>query len=119
MVLIFSLTGCTSKEAKKVIEDIDALGEITLDSYSLLQEVNNEYDSLSEKDRESVKNKDVLEAANERYDILTYEDLDRRIESTCVDVTTEALPEFKALLAEYENLDESGKEYITNIEMLL
>lgn len=118
LVLLFSLTGCTSKEAKKVIEDIDALGEITLDSYSTLQNVNEEYDSLSEKDKESVKNKDVLEAANEKYAILTYEDLDHRIENSCVDVTSDDLPKLKDLLSEYENLEESGKEYITNIEIL-
>lgn len=44
------LSGCVSQEAKEVINDIDALGEITLDSLQDLQAINEKYDALSEED---------------------------------------------------------------------
>ena len=113
------LSGCVSQEAKEVINDIDALGEITLDSLQDLQAINEKYDALSEEDKASVSNVDLLEAANQRYNELKYADLDSRIGEACQNVSSDTLSNLEDLHAEYEELTEEGKAAISNYTSLL
>ena len=112
------LTGCTSQEAKEVISDIDSLGEITLDSFEMLQLVNDKYNALSEEEKADISNIAILNAANQRFNELKYADLDSRIELACNEISADNLGLLNELLQEYENLSDSGKASISNISLL-
>lgn len=118
LVVGFMLSGCVSQEAKEVIDDIDALGEITLDSLPDLQAVNEKYDSLNEDDKTDISNIDVLEAANQKYNELKCVDLNRRIEEACSNITADSLDALNTLLGEYEQISREDKARINNISML-
>ena len=68
--MILSLSACggaASAAAQKVEESIASIGEVSETSGAELEEARNAYNALSEKDREQVKNLDVLIEAEERY----------------------------------------------------
>ena len=50
-ITCLALSGCASEEAKQVMEDIDSLGEITLDSDDDSVAVNEEYNDLTKEDK--------------------------------------------------------------------
>lgn len=112
------LAGCTSKEAKQVIQQIDSLGEITLESYNDLQSIYHSYNQLSDADKEQVENIDKFNEANQQYLELTYADLDSRVASACSTVSADSLTELTNLLEEYSSLTDDGKAFITNYPLL-
>ena len=84
-LLIILLTGCVSQEARAVIEDIDALGEITLESLENIQAVYAKYDALTEEDKSAISRAlkaleenglvEVLSSKNSKYKNIYYEAL--------------------------------------------
>lgn len=119
ILLSFTLTGCVSQEAKEVIDGINALGEISLDSFQDLQALNVKYYALEEGEKAHISNIDVLEAANRKYNELKYADLDSRIGAACQSVTSSSLSVLEDLLSEYEELSEEGKGHISNYPSLI
>ncbi len=69
-VMLLTLTGCQSKEAKAVDETIAAIGTVTLESEEAIRAARNAYESLSAEDREDLKNADALTEAEETLRIL-------------------------------------------------
>jgi len=66
LVLCLNLCACgKSAEAKAVDDMILAIGEVTADNASAVQEALEAYEALSEADRQSVENYAVLESAQE------------------------------------------------------
>lgn len=118
IMFILLLTGCTSKEARQVVQQIDSIGEITLDSFNLLQSVSQAYNQLNDKDKSSVKNVDILNDSNKKYFEMYYADLNNRIAFACESVTSDSLKELQDLLDEYSNLSDDGKKAITNFSVL-
>lgn len=74
VILCFGLYGCG--EAKEVEDQINALGEITLDSMDALDEIARSYAELTESQRKQVKNYALYEQAVEEYDELVYANID-------------------------------------------
>ncbi len=68
VVLVCSLSGCANKEVKHVIELIDSIGEVTVTSKLPIDEATKAYNSLSPKDKNKVKNIDVLYKAQEEFE---------------------------------------------------
>lgn len=114
-----ALSGCTSEAVKKVMTDIDQIGEVTLDSASLLESINADYGLLSDEEKTQVENYSLLDEANAKYDSLVCQDLISRIDSACSDVTSQSNEMLTGLQTEYENLSEELKQKITNYNILI
>lgn len=67
LFLIVSLCGCTSKEAKNVMEMIDSIGEVSVKSSLDIYHAQSAYDDLTPKQQKQVKNVDVLLSAQEKF----------------------------------------------------
>lgn len=67
--MCLSLVACggQSEAAKALDEKILTLGEITIESKELLEEIETEYGSLTDKEKNSLENYDVLRTARETY----------------------------------------------------
>lgn len=63
IVLLLSLCGCQSEEAKNVQTMIDAIGTVTADSDSAIAAAEAAYAALSDKDKETVENYGLLAEA--------------------------------------------------------
>lgn len=118
-LLMMLFTGCVSQEAQAVIDEIDALGAITLESHEKIQAIYAKYDALTDDDKADVKNLDVLETAKQKYTELYCADLDSRISEACNDTSSDNLPNLEALLEEYEQLEEEKQSKITNYTLLI
>ena len=60
-------TGLKSEAAKRTEALIDAIGEVTADSRSAIEQAQAAYDALSAQEREQVENNAALQAAHERF----------------------------------------------------
>lgn len=65
LCMVLSLCACKSSEAKAVEKKIEAIGEITPESESIIKEINDAYNSLSADEQASISNYEKLENANE------------------------------------------------------
>lgn len=77
--IMFSFTGCVNSDVKNVMTLIDNIGEVSVDSKNAIDIAQNEYNKLSEEDKQSVKNIDELENAQRDFEKL----LPEYIESFC------------------------------------
>lgn len=74
-VMCLSLVACggQSEAAKALDEKILTLGEITIESKELLEEIEAEYASLTDKEKKSIENIQVLNDAREKLDTIQAE----------------------------------------------
>lgn len=76
LIMCLSLCACGKSEAVKNVETlIDAIGEVSLDSESAIVAAENAYNSLTEEEKATVTNADVLSVARITLDDLKYEQL--------------------------------------------
>lgn len=69
LVMVFSLSACGKSEAAKGVDDqINAIGEVTLDSESKITEAESALAALSQEDRDQVDSGDAISAARAAYD---------------------------------------------------
>ncbi|MBQ6612014.1 MAG: hypothetical protein IJH70_16465 [Oscillospiraceae bacterium] len=66
-VVCFALCSCGNSNVKRVEDLIDAIGEVTIDRYKIIQLAKDSYNELPEDDKSKVKNYDILEAAILEY----------------------------------------------------
>ena len=88
IIILFSaaLLGCgMSQEAKGVSDGINAIGPVTLESGDAIQASRKAYNSLTQGDKDSIKNIDKLEEAERVYAQLIAEDLDNKILKACTE----------------------------------
>ena len=74
------LTACTSKEAKSVIEKIDKIGEVSLESGDRLTEIEKEYETLSDEDQADIKNYPKYKEALKKYNLAIYKEIKKELE---------------------------------------
>ena len=69
LILLVSLTSCgkVDEQTQQVIDDIDAIGEVSLDDGSLITKIEDEYGSLNDDQKKKVKNIDKLYDAKSEY----------------------------------------------------
>lgn len=64
LVICLSLCACgKSEEVKAVEEKISSIGEVTIDSSTVVNDARDAYNALSDKDKEKVENADILHEA--------------------------------------------------------
>lgn len=122
---VFSLVACgVSKEVRNVIEKIDSIEEITLESGAMLDEIESAYDALSDKEKQQVNNLSTFEEARTQYGELLnkqknesiLDDLNTRLtnlsqlEATKKEDISSAIKEIER---QYLLLDEDYKEQAT------
>lgn len=74
VILSFVLTGCgKDAAAQKVQDDINSIGEVTLDDESLIEETYETYNTLTDKQKNQVDNYADLLAAKDKIDELKTE----------------------------------------------
>lgn len=112
LILALLFTGCTSAEAQNVVDMIDGIGEVSVDSKQSIDEALEAYNSLDDKDKKSVKNIDVLYAAQESFE----EFIPEYISETVSDYRFSDninYEELKSFVSEYyDYFDEEQKEII-------
>lgn len=79
-VLALCLAGCSS-EAMELDREISEIGEVTIDSYDVLQDINQRYASLDDRQKEQIKNHAALDEANTRMSEVLYSELIGAIET--------------------------------------
>lgn len=78
VALMLCLTGCS--EASKIDEEIANLGEVTLESYETLNDINQRYNALPPEDQAKVENHIALDEANKRMAEILYAELAAELE---------------------------------------
>lgn len=72
-ILAIGVIGLNYQDAKPVVEAINAIGTVTLESEGKIQEAQNKYNHLNAVQKIFVTNKDRLEKAREEFDALPIE----------------------------------------------
>ena len=115
--------------AKVVIDLIDAIGEVTLDSLNAIETAEKAYAELTDAQRVYVINADALKASRETYTALkeAYDEdvADRGVAQVVIDlidaigdVTLGSLNAIEDAEKSYEHLTDIQKEYVTNYDAL-
>ena len=89
-------------EAGKLIEDIDNIGEVSLESKSLIDDLNKRYTALSDEDKETILNYNVLTSAEKIYKDLKKKEDDR--------IAAEKKAEEERLAKEKEEAEKKAEE---------
>lgn len=79
-MLVFSITGCSDVGVMEAEKAIDAIGEVTLSSGSVIENADEKYGALSEEKKRAVDNLSVLQDAKKRYAELQYSQIKSKIE---------------------------------------
>jgi hypothetical protein len=108
MVLVLSmlLTACGKSEAVKNVEaEISALETITVDSKADIEQIQADYDALSDKEKGQVDNLDTLDEAKQVVDVET------QIADVVAEPTEDTVSDVRTA---YDSLGESAQEKVTN-----
>lgn len=117
-----SFSACTKSEEVKTCEaKIEAIGEVTSDKLSLIEDAEKAYENLSQEDKEDVKNYSVLTSAREEInDISDFNEkaasLTEKLQKTVTEYGIDAkgiTDEYNALLERYESASEAKKAQFT------
>lgn len=79
LALSILLTGCKSEAVKNTEKLIDSIGTVSIESESLINEAQESYDYLTERQKEQVNNYQILVSAKKELDGFKYIDLAERI----------------------------------------
>jgi len=122
------LTDAENKlEALQVMQKIDAIGEVTLDSEAAVAAARTAYDALTEAQKTQVTNVDTLTAAEAILEALKAEKTNKEEAKKVIDliealdetITEDSEDDITAARAAYETLTDDQKAYVTNYDDLL
>ncbi|MDD6301759.1 MAG: endonuclease [Bacillales bacterium] len=109
------------QKADKVIELIDAIGEVSLSSETTITNVRNQYNILSTEAKKLVTNyQTLLDAEDKLNDLKDRQialDFDKKVD-TIGEVTLEKQALIESIRLEYNNLTQNQKSYITKLNIL-
>lgn len=114
LCMALTLCACKSSEVKAVEQQIENLGEITLDSEQAIKEAADAYDALSSEDQADVENYDVLEQAESRYKVIS---LEKGIDEIGK-VTLKSETAISELVDAYEKMTADEQASVSNYEKL-
>lgn len=114
LTIALSLCACKSAEAKNVEELITSIGNVSLDCESSLTAAENAYNALSEEDKASIENHDVLTAARTSFDALRVDALIDAIG----DVTLNSESAITAAETAFAALSDETKAQVTKVSVL-
>ncbi len=101
-----------------VIELIDNIGEVTLDSEEVIITVREAYEQLTEEQKEYITNYAELENAELVLSDLQIQDVISKIDSLPEVITLEDKEEVAAVRQAYEALKDDQKSFVTNLNVL-
>ena len=122
IAMVLSLAACgQSKAAKAADELISAIGEVDLGSEEAIAAAERVVDALEQKERDSLKNLDVLKKAREAFDEAV--DLDKinaveELIGAIGNVTTESKDAIDAARKAFDKLEDRLKDRIANSDVL-
>ena len=102
---------------KKVVEQIDELGEISINSGTAIQRVEKEYNDLSSKCQRHVENRNVLKQAKKNWNQLKADAVSADI-NEIGSVTIDSDREIKDVRTEYDALSEEQQKLVLNYSTL-
>ena len=124
------LTENDQEVANTVIEKINGIGKVTLESKKAIEEARAAYNKLSENQKKLVNNIEILtkaeaelkkleeEAAQEEADQKAAKEVEEKINAIGEKITLESKKAIEAARAAYEKLSEAQKKLVTNLEIL-
>ena len=116
-------TALVDAAAAKAVDDlIDAIGEVTLESGDAIKAARAAYDTLTDTQKELVKNYEKLTAAEEAYTALVDAAAAKAVDDlidAIGEVTADSGDAIKAARAAYDALTDTQKELVKNYEKLL
>ncbi len=119
LALLFSLSGCKSKEAKQTDAYITAIGEVTLESENAIILAEASYEALSAEDKETVEGIDTLRTARQSYDDLAAADKVDGLIAALGEADYSLAASLKEAREAYNALSEGAKALLTGEEKLL
>lgn len=102
---------------KKVVEQIDELGEISINSGTAIQRVEKKYNDLSSKCQRHVENRNVLKQAKKNWNQLKADAVSADI-NEIGSVTIDSDREIKDVRTEYDALSEEQQKLVLNYSTL-
>ena len=113
-----------SDAANAVIELIDSIGTVTIDSGNAISEAENAYDALNDAQKTLITNYDELTAARAAYDKIAADYAAADVVKALINaieepVTKESKDAIEAAEAAYNALTDDQKAYVTNIDSLV
>ena len=114
---------------KKVIEQIDAIGDVTLEKENAIQEARTGYDALSEDQKTKVSNYELLtqaeaklselkkEEENSKTDKIAATEVEKKIDAIGT-VTKDSGDIIKEARAAYDALSDTQKAMVSNVDVL-
>ena len=114
---------------KKVIEQIDAIGDVTLEKENAIQEARTGYDALSEDQKTKVSNYELLtqaeaklselkkEEENSKTDKIAATEVEKKIDAIGT-VTKDSGDIIKAARTAYDALSDTQKAMVSNVDVL-
>lgn len=110
-------------QIKAVIDQIDAIGTVTLDSEDAILAARTDYNALSDAQKALVTNVDTLTAAEQRLEKLKGDakaiaDAEAVIDAIGDNVTLDSEDAIKAARAAYDGLSDENKEKVSNYKKL-
>ena len=114
-----------NQSAQKVVDLIDAIGEVTLESEGAIQEAREAYEALSAEQKEKVTNYEKLTAAEKALEELKDAQAKEEIQEVMdkIDAIGEVTLDSEKAIAEaekaYEALSEKDQKLVTNYETLV
>ena len=124
------LTENDQEVANTVIEKINGIGKVTLESKKAIEEARAAYNKLSENQKKLVNNIEILtkaeaelkkleeEAAQEEADQKAAKEVEEKINAIGEKITLESKKAIEAARAAYEKLSEAQKKLVGNLETL-
>ena len=124
------LTENDQEVANTVIEKINGIGKVTLESKKAIEEARAAYNKLSENQKKLVNNIEILtkaeaelkkleeEAAQEEADQKAAKEVEEKINAVGEKITLESKKAIEAARAAYEKLSEAQKKLVGNLETL-
>ena len=112
LIMAISFSACKSKEAKNVIDLINNIGEVNIDSKADIDLALEEYEKLSEEDKKSIKNIDTLYSAQKSFEKYVPEYIENQIHHFRFD-DFYSIDELKSFVNDYyDRLDEEQIEIV-------
>lgn len=117
LCLALTLTACAKSEAAQAVDDqIEAIGEVTLDSEAAIAAAEEAVEALAEEDREQLDNVDVLEQARADYENLVLEAQAAEVEAAISAIGTVSLDSADAVANARSVYDSSTAEVQALVE---
>ena len=128
-VLLLSLVGCVKSDAAKNVDELIAgIGEVTLESEEKITSAEEAYEALTDKEKGQIENKNNLDEARNKYNILLEEKKAKEEEeklkkledaiSVMGEATLDNLETIETVWEEYNLLSTEQKEKISNAKII-